>query len=46
MAGLQLPSVIRMLIATMSEDRVLLQIGHLSDADQARLQSVLLNVLS
>lgn len=44
-AGLQAPSTVRMLIATMFENRVLLKIGRLSDADQARVQSVLANVI-
>jgi mRNA interferase MazF len=45
-AGLQLPSTVRMLVGTMSEDRVVLKIGQLSATDQARLQTTLMSVIS
>jgi mRNA interferase MazF len=38
MAGLQLPSTLRMLFATAAEARVVLRIGHLSDRDWAEVQ--------
>jgi mRNA interferase MazF len=45
-AGLQRPSTVRMLIATLADDRVVLQVGRLSDVDQASLQATLLSVIS
>lgn len=45
-AGLQVPSTVRMLIGTMSESRVLLKIGQLSDVDQAQVQAALTSVIT
>jgi len=38
-AGLKLPSTVRMLLATVARARVLLHVGHVTDADWAEVQA-------
>lgn len=45
-AGLQFPSTVRMLLATLAEERVQLRIGQLSDRDWAEVQARILQVFA